>query len=494
MTQLNTALVWFRQDLRLTDNPALSHAVNDRQRIIPVFVHAPQEYGSWTPGAASNWWLHHSVTSLAAALSERGSRLVVRCGSSIETLSQLISQCGARRVYWNRCYEPALQKRDKAVETALDDLGIVCFKFNGSLLYEPGSLQSGAGRPFRVFGAFWKACQRLPPQPEPFPAPRRLPPVAPDLESVSIEALQLLPRLPWDAGLTQAWTVGEQAAADRLAEFVSGALKDYPTVRDRPDTFGTSRLSPHLHFGELSPRQIFHAINQWQAVTPSAGSVRATEAFLRELGWREFAYHLLHHFPHTPDRPLDSRFEDFPWSRDYLDALRSWQRGRTGYPIIDAGMRELWSTGWMHNRVRMLAASFLVKNLRVPWVEGERWFWDTLVDADLANNTLGWQWSAGCGADAAPYFRIFNPILQGRRFDPDGTYVRKWVPELATLPATSIHQPWVAAAPTLRRRGIVLDTDYPPPLVDLSESRRHALEGFQSIKTRSRKLPLGRVP
>ena len=491
---MNAALVWFRRDLRMTDNPALFSALSDRQSIIPIFVHAPQEHGAWIPGAASNWWLHHSLTALAAALAERGSRLVVRCGPSIETLKQLIRQSSARRVYWNRCYEPALQARDQAVETALGDLGVACFKFSGSLLYEPWSLQTGAGQPFKVFSPFWKACQRLPPHCEPLPAPRWLPPVTPDLQSVSIDELQLLPRPRWDAGLTKTWAVGEQAAAIRLEEFLYGALKDYPTLRDRPDIFGTSRLSPHLHFGELSPRQILHAINQWQAVTPATGTVRATESFLRELGWREFAHHLLHHFPQTPDHPLDSRFERFPWSRDYLEPLRSWQRGQTGYPIVDAGMRELWSMGWMHNRVRMIVASFLVKNLRVPWVEGERWFWDTLVDADLANNTLGWQWSAGCGADAAPYFRIFNPVLQGRRFDPDGTYVRKWVPELAPLPAKSIHQPWAVGTNALRRHGMVLDRDYPRPLVDLSESRRQALEAFQSIKTSPRNLPSGSIP
>lgn len=486
-TGLDTALVWFRHDLRLADNPALSNALANRRQIIPVFVYAPEEYGDWTPGAASNWWLHHSLGALAADLERRDSRLVVRYGSSIASLAQIARQSGARTVYWNRCYEPALRRRDSTIETALADLGIRCCSFNGSLLHEPWSLQTGASQPFRVFTPFWKACQQQPAQAEPLPAPEQLPAVPHTVKSVAIDELRLLPSPRWDAGLMKTWTVGEQAAAIRLEQFLDGALDHYPSMRDRPDLLGTSRLSPHLHFGELSPRQIAHAINQWHVTTAHHGAVRAAESFLRELGWREFAYHLLHHFPETPARPLDARFERFPWSSDYTEALRRWQQGQTGYPIVDAGMRELWSTGWMHNRVRMIVASFLVKNLRIPWVEGERWFWDTLVDANLANNTLGWQWSAGCGADAAPYFRIFNPVLQGQRFDPDGTYVRKWIPELDRLPANSIHQPSARAVVDISsRHGIVSNSDYPVPVVDLSESRRQALEAFQAIKGSSR--------
>lgn len=483
---MDVALVWFRRDLRLADNPALASACVDQQRIIPVYIHAPEEHGAWAPGAASNWWLHHSLTALAADLAKRGSRLVVRRGASIEVLDELVHQTGAQRVYWNRCYEPILRRRDNAVKTRLEKgLEMTCYDFNGSLLHEPWSLQTGAGKPFKVFSPFWKACQRLPSEAEPLPPPARLESVPPELESASIDELQLLPRLRWDEGLANTWTVGEAAAASRLQSFLSNALRDYPTLRDRPDVLGTSRLSPHLHFGELSPRQIVHALSQWSASTLDPGAVSATEAFLRELGWREFAHHVLHHFPHTPDRPLDARFEAFPWSRNYAEALRAWQRGQSGYPLVDAGMRELWATGWMHNRGRMIVASFLVKNLRIPWVEGERWFWDTLVDADLANNTLGWQWSAGCGADAAPYFRVFNPVRQGQRFDPDGSYVRKWVPELARLSAKRIHQPWASAKKALRAGAIALDRDYPLPLVDLAESRRHALEAFQSIKRQS---------
>jgi deoxyribodipyrimidine photo-lyase len=481
---LEAALLWFRRDLRLRDNPALSSALANRQRLIPVFVHAPDEHGAWPPGAASNCWLHHSLTGLAADLAKRGSRLIVRCGPSIETITHLARQCGARRVYWNRCYEPALRVRDNAVQTALDNLGIRCCSFNGSLLYEPWSLQTRAGQPYRVFSRFWAACQQRPHQSEPLPAPDQLPAVPPGLQSIAVDDLQLLPRARWHEGLMKTWTVGERAAAIRLERFLSDALKEYSALRDRPDMSGTSRLSAHLHFGELSPRQVCHAIDEWQAAAPKTATVRASEDFLRELGWREFAYHLLYHFPQTPDRPLDSRFERFPWSPDYTEAIWAWQGGQTGYPIIDAGMRELWSTGWMHNRVRMIVASFLVKNLRVPWGEGARWFWDTLLDADLANNTLGWQWSAGCGADSAPYFRIFNPVVQGQRFDPAGNYVRKWVPALAALPAKTIHQPWATSANALSHHGIVLDRDYPLPLVDLRESRRLALEAFQSIKNR----------
>lgn len=472
------ALVWFRRDLRLTDNPALAGALADRSRVIPVYVHAPEEHGSWLPGAASNWWLHHSLAALAADLAQRGCRLIVRRGPSLAALTGLARECGAARVYWNRCYESVLLARDTAIEQALAELGLGCRTFNGSLLHEPWSVRTAAGHPFRVFGPFWKACQQRPPQSEPLAAPVRLPPVPRALASLSVDALALLPRPRWDGGLTNAWTIGERAATRRLEGFLDGVLENYPTARDRPDVRGTSRLSAHLHFGELSPRQIAHAVIRWQTSTALAGAVSAAEAFLRELGWREFAYHLLHHFPQTPERPLDARFERFPWSQNYTQALRIWQRGETGYPIIDAGMRELWSTGWMHNRVRMIVASFLVKNLRIPWTEGERWFWDTLVDADLANNTLGWQWSAGCGADAAPYFRIFNPVLQGSRFDPQGTYVRRWLPQLAELPVKRIHQPWTDA-PSRSKAA------YPEPMVDLAESRRAALDAFQWMKTRA---------
>lgn len=482
--------MWFRKDLRLADNPALASALGECQRVIPIFVHAPQEHGAWSPGAANDGWLHHSLKSLAVDLAARGSRLLVRRGASIDTLAQLASQCGAVRVYWNRCYEPALRARDDAVQTALRDIGLDCFDFNGSLLYEPWELVTQGGQPFRIFTQFWKACQARPPRPQPLPAPERLPTVPLDLRSLAIDDLQLLPRISWDTFLTKTWTIGERAAATRLEEFVTGALRDYPARRDRPDTLGTSRLSPHLHHGELSPRQILDAINRWQISTSTEGTLRAAEAYVRELGWREFGYHLLHHFPHTTEQPLDSRFERFPWSSSYSTALKAWQRGKTGYPLVDAGMRELWATGWMHNRVRMITASFLVKNLRIPWLEGARWFWDTLVDADLANNTLGWQWSAGCGADAAPYFRIFNPVLQGQRFDPQGTYVRTWVPELAALPAQGIHQPWAGAATGSTPGDVGRGSGYPPPLVDLADSRRQALEAFQWIKAGAAPLPL----
>ncbi|MGD8310060.1 MAG: deoxyribodipyrimidine photo-lyase, partial [Chromatiales bacterium] len=327
-----------------------------------------------------------------------------------------------------------------------------------------------------VFTPFWKACLRRPPPAAPLAAPEKLPP-CPDVDSLALDALGLLPRIPWDAGLRETWRPGEAGALRRLDGFCRKGLDAYADARERPAVVGTSRLSPRLHFGELSPRQVW-----WRAVREDSPG---GEAFLRELGWREFAHHLLHHSPETLERPMDRRFEAFPWRED-PEALRAWQSGRTGIPLVDAGMRELWHTGWMHNRVRMVVASLLTKNLRIHWLEGARWFWDTLVDADLANNTLGWQWVAGCGADAAPYFRIFNPVTQGQRYDPEGAYVRRWVPEIGRLPDRWVHRPWQAPEKVLREAGIRLGSDYPEPIVDLKESRREALAAYEQVKAAGR--------
>jgi deoxyribodipyrimidine photo-lyase len=478
---MEMVLVWFRRDLRLCDNPALAQAAADGARVIPVYVHAPDEAGDWTPGAASDWWLHHSLQALEASLRKAGSRLIIRRGPAADALLSLAEQTGARAVYWNRCYEPALVDSDKTVKTRLTGAGLECRNFNGSLLYEPWSLRTGSGGPYRVFTAYWKACQRLPAPREPWPGPARLS-RPPRLESVSIDELHLLPEIPWDEGLAESWRAGEGAAADRLWTFCEERLADYPELRDRPDMDGASLLSAHLHFGEISPHQVVHGVNEFVASNRGEGLRRGAESFIRQIGWREFAHHVLYHFPETPEKPLDGRFRRFPWAARTGEALKAWRQARTGFPIVDAGMRQLWRTGVMHNRVRMIAASFLVKNLRVPWQQGERWFWDTLVDADLANNTLGWQWAAGCGADAAPYFRIFSPVRQGERFDPEGIYVRRWVPELAALPHRFIHRPWEARQVVLEEAGIVLGRDYPRPVVDLDTSRREALAAFESLK------------
>jgi deoxyribodipyrimidine photo-lyase len=438
------ALVWFRLDLRLLDNPALDAAVRVGGNILPVFIWAPEEEAQWAPGAASRWWLHQSLSSLDGQLRRRGSRLIVRRGPTLQTLRDLVEKTGAEAVFFNRRYEPALIARDTAIERELPTQS-----FNSALLFEPGEIWNAAGKPFRVFTAFWKAYSVRAEQigapgdsPSQIPAPARWP------TSLTLTALELEPKINWSTGLRNAWTPGEESARRVLKRFARAVVREYPELRDRPDVRGTSRLSPHLHFGEVGPRQVWWALRDH----PSQGAGTC----LRQLVWREFAHHLLFHFPHTTDDPLRPEFAKFPWRRD-AKLLQAWQQGRTGFPLVDAGMRELWQTGWMHNRLRMMVASFLVKDLLLPWQQGARWFWDTLVDADLANNTLGWQWVAGCGADAAPYFRVFNPETQRAKFDPRDDYVRRWVPELG-------------------RPGS------PQPIVDHAVARARALEAFASLR------------
>lgn len=468
-----TALLWLRRDLRLADNPALMHALAEAQQVIPVYIHAPEEEAPWSPGAASNWWLHRSLHSLSDALAARGSRLLIRAGNSLNCLQTLIKETRATLVCWNRLYEPAIIVRDTQIKAQLKATDISASSFNSALLFEPWEVRNQSDKPFRVFTPFWRHCQqRLSEQALPTAAPSTMPAVPP-LASLSIDELQLLPRIDWDAGMRAHWQVGEAAAQDRLQHFIDSAVTDYVAQRNLPAEHGTSTLSPYLHFGELSPRQIVAALN--------AEGIHA-EPYVRQLGWRDFAHHLLYHFPHTTDKPLDARFEKFPWDRNAA-ALQAWQRGMTGVPLVDAGMRELWHTGWMHNRVRMVVASFLTKNLRIHWLQGARWFWDTLVDANLANNTLGWQWVAGCGADAAPYFRVFNPVLQAEKFDPDFAYIRRWVPELGRLPDKFIAKPWEAPAYELSKASVELDNHYPRPIVDLRLSREQALAAYGQIKS-----------
>jgi deoxyribodipyrimidine photo-lyase len=477
-----TALVWFRRDLRLADNPALAAALAASDRVVPVYVHAPEEEGPWRPGAASGAWLQRSLVALDESLRRLGSRLVIRRGPTPGALRALAAETGATHIYWNRLYEPALVARDRALKTALHEAGLVAESFNAALLNEPWEVLRDDSGPYRVFTPFWKACQRAGIDSPPTRGPDRLPPAPESIAGLTVDALALAPRPSWDREFWEHWQAGEDGAQAALSQFLDEAVARYDEDRNRPDLAATSRLSPHLHFGEIGPRQIVAAVRRHTAEHTAAGLLKNAESFVREVGWREFGHHLLWHFPHTADTPLDARFASFPWLEDYGGVLARWQRGETGIPIVDAGMRELWHTGWMHNRVRMIVASLLTKNLLIPWQEGARWFWDTLVDADLANNTLGWQWTAGCGADAAPYFRIFNPVLQGQRFDPAGAYVARWVPELSRLPANHIHAPWDAPAGVLAAARVALGRDYPAPIVDLQASRTRALERFERIK------------
>ncbi len=445
---------------------------------MPLYVHAPSEEAPWEPGAASRWWLYGSLEALDRSLRGLGSRLVIARGDSLAELRRVAREASATRVFWNRLYDPSTRERDTRIKQALRSDGLRCASSNGALLFEPWEIRNRAGEPYRVFSAFWRACLDKLPGIAAEPAPSNLPEVPPGLSSLSIDSLGLMPRVRWDEGLAERWAPGEAAALARSAGFLDLDATGYGERRDIPAVAGTSRLSPHLHFGEISPRRLVAMAAERFGALASGPA----EAFVRELGWREFAHHLIHHFPHTVDHPLDPRYESFPWRDGASPALLAdWQQGRTGIPLVDAGMRELWHTGWMHNRVRMIVASFLTKNLRLPWQLGARWFWDTLVDADLANNSFGWQWTAGCGADAAPYFRVFNPVRQGERFDPDGAYVRRWCPELAGLPSRHIHQPWTAAAQVLDASGVTLGRDYPKPIVDLGRSREEALEAYQML-------------
>ncbi|WP_426663811.1 cryptochrome/photolyase family protein [Rhodanobacter aciditrophus] len=471
----DTALVLFRRDLRLADQPALVAACAAHERVLPVYLHAPHEEAPWGPGAASRWWLHRSLEALQQRLAAQGATLHVARGDSLPTLRALIAASGACAVYWSRRYEPAAIACDARLKAALRADGNAVHSVPGNLWCEPWQLATAEGQPYRVFTPYWRKLRAQLTDEPPLPEVRartwlRLP------GSLPLEALELLPRIPWADGLAGQWQPGEAGAQELLEVFADDALADYADGRDLPARHGTSRLSPHLHFGEITPRQIRHAL-QARAGRNDARRRPDPEPYLRELGWREFAHHLLYHFPGTPTENFNPRFDAFRWVDDDAAALRRWQRGRTGIPLVDAGMRELWHTGWMHNRVRMIAASFLTKNLRQHWHHGARWFWDTLVDADLANNTLGWQWVAGCGADAAPYFRVFNPYTQAAKFDPEAAYLKHWLPELAALPAKLLHEPW-------RDPAALAACGYPAPMVDVGATREAALDAWQALPSR----------
>ncbi len=469
---MSTALVLFRRDLRLADNPAWSMACAAHAQVLPVFIHGDDD-DPWFDGAASRWWLHHSLATLERNLRDAGAGLYLRRGEPLPILRALIARSGASAVYWNRRYEPASIARDTQIKSALQGDGIAVHSHNVALWCEPWQIATQQGQPYKVFTPYWRNLRPQLQATEPLPAPRvpgwrELP------DSLPLAALELLPRIAWADGLAASWQPGEAGAQELLEIFADDAIGDYAHARDLPARHGTSRLSPHLHFGEISPRQIHFELDR-RAHGTDAKRRPDIEPYLRELGWREFAHHLLYHFPQTPTANFNPRFNEFQWAPTDEASLERWQRGRTGIPLVDAGMRELWHTGWMHNRVRMIVGSFLTKNLRQHWQHGARWFWDTLVDADLANNTLGWQWVAGCGADAAPYFRVFNPVTQAKRFDPDGHYLRHWLPELADAPLPLLHEPW--KDPDLLRR-----SGYPSPMVDLGQSRQQALDAYAEVR------------
>ncbi len=467
-------IVWLRQDLRTADNPALSAAVKLGE-VLPVYIlddATPPPYRP--PGAASRWWLHHSL----AALEQRLGGLHLLRGDPRRLLPELARRTGATGVTWNRCYEPGAIARDSAVKADLKLQGIEAQSFNAALLNEPWEIVTGSGDPYKVFTPYWRTCLKRPMTP-PQPAPK-IKLAKATHGGAALRDLGLLPSRPnWAKGWEAQWRPGEAGAAQRLDAFLAEGLAGYATRRDRPDLPHSSRLSAHLHWGEISPRQILARMARAVDETPSLQT--DADKLSSEIGWREFAHHLLYHFPHLPEHNLRKEFDAYPWQNDPR-LLKAWQRGATGYPMVDAGLRELWATGVMHNRVRMIAASFLIKHLRVDWRLGEAWFWDTLVDADLANNVAGWQWVAGSGADAAPYFRVFNPMSQGQKFDPDGAYVRRWCPELAKLPTDHLHAPFLAPPLVLRAAGVTLGVTYPHPVVDHLAAREAALQGYQAVK------------
>ncbi|HQU09082.1 MAG: deoxyribodipyrimidine photolyase [Verrucomicrobia bacterium 21-51-4] len=467
------SLVWFRLDLRLQDNPALAAAIERNEPIIPIFIESSEEESPWAAGGASRVWLHAALEDLQGQLAQLGSQLIIRRGPSQAVLESLIQETGAGAIFWNRRYEPAAIDRDSHLKKHFEGRQLHVQSFNSALLHEPHTVLNKAGKPFQVFTPYWRHCLTLPKTPPVSVDLRHLKIYEPHLESLQLQDLGLLPNSPWDAGIRKAWKPTRAQALKNLKRFETTALNNYPQQRDFPNEVATSRMSPYLHFGQLGVRELWAELKSNDLDQTPAGS-----KFLSEIGWREFAYHLLYHFPETPDKPLRPEFEGFPWEEN-THWVKAWQQGQTGYPLIDAGMRELWQTGWMHNRVRMVVASFLVKQLLQPWVEGARWFWDTLVDADLASNTLGWQWSAGCGADAAPYFRVFNPVLQSKKFDAEAQYIRQYVPELKNLPNTYIHTPWEAPAAHLKAAGVILATTYPKPIIPHELGRARALNAYE---------------
>jgi deoxyribodipyrimidine photo-lyase len=469
----NTVIMWFRQDLRLSDNPALLNAIQ-QGRVLPVFI--LDEGNDWSIGGASRWWLHHSLLALNESL--QGNLWILR-GDAAELLLQLAREHSASHAFWNRCYEPSIIRRDSLIKEQLTADGITATSSNGSLIWEPWENLKQDGTPYKIFTPFYKYAIANNPPAAPSPAANANFDTVKCLQGKNrIDDLNLLPEINWYEQIASQWQPGELGARQRLQNFAENGLYDYRDGRDYPAKRSVSMLSPHLHFGEISPREAASVVKQ-------VGDIDSNEEqaahFIRELAWREFSYYTLYHFPHICQQNMKSQFDRFPWVKDQK-SLCLWQQGQTGFPLVDAGMRELWQTGTMHNRVRMIVGSFLVKNLMIHWLEGARWFWDCLLDADLANNSCSWQWVAGSGADAAPYFRIFNPVTQSTKFDPEGSYIRKYVPELNGLSNKAIHDPSSAAASELEKAGVILGEHYPRAIVDLKESRVRALDAYKALR------------
>lgn len=470
----DSSLFWFRQDLRLGDNPGLFEACS-KGPVFLVYVHDTTP-SSHSKGAASKWWLHHSLEALQKQCQ---GRLNIYLGDSQQIILELVKLFKISNVYWNRCYEPERIQQDKLIKQNLKDRGIHVKSFNASLLWEPMEVLKNDGTPYKVFTPYYrKGCLNLKSPRAPIGHPPHIDALA-DVQSLSLSDLKLLPDIPWDTEMKQTWKIGEAAALQRFDDFLNHGLENYKEGRNYPNKDNVSKLSPHLHFGEISPHQIWHKVEELKV--QQTHPIHDIDHFQSELGWREFSYYLLYHFPTLPHENFQKKFDAFPWQED-SNLLKAWQKGMTGYPIVDAGMRQLWRTGYMHNRVRMIVGSFLVKNLLIDWRKGAEWFWDCLADADLANNSASWQWIAGSGADAAPYFRIFNPITQGEKFDPDGSYIRHFVPELKHLPQKYLFAPWTAPLSVLQQAGISLGNTYPRPIIDITSSRSLALEAFASIK------------
>lgn len=471
-------IIWFRNDLRLSDHPALAAAVSSGRPVIPVYI--LDEQRETAPGNASRWWLHHSLASLNKSLEKRGGKLLLRRGASQTIIEEIIHTSGAKAVYFSRHHDPQSANLEENIHSLAMQLDIDCRRFKGQLLYQPERVKTQQGLPYKVFTPFWRACQKLPAPSQPMEAPKTIAFAQHSLKSDQLDDWGLLPKNPdWAVQFSNYWKPGEDKAQQRLHDFIDGGLSNYIEYRDYPDIDATSGLSAHLQFGEISPRQIWHMLDQASVIKPELNS--QAQGFIRQLFWRDFSYYLLHYWPDITEQPFKPEFANFPWTENKRH-LRAWQKGQTGFPIVDAGMRQLWATGWMHNRVRMIVASFLIKDLLIHWQEGGRWFWDTLVDADIANNTASWQWVAGSGADAAPYFRIFNPTTQSQKFDKSGAYIRRWVPELSALPEKYIHAPEQAPVEVLKEADLTLGKDYPFPMVNHAECRQRALALYKELK------------